>query len=561
MKIIHWRFFAVVLAGLLQAANARANVYATDIKFDGSRSLVTSNAGGNLNISYILNEPATLGVAINITSGTNLIRTISVASGANGTLFGANLVRWDGNDSSGDTVPTGNFLVGITASATGFTNWTQISRDTNAGNHVYDPRGVAVDNNSNSLYYGRVFIGSAGTGPNYATTPGDNDTILKLNADGTFADDGPDGNGGFTGIYDDGSSDVPQKLRVADDDRLYMMDLTSSGEVVAFDMALTTNQVVLTETNYIDNPFFGNLTSGLGWFSMDVTDAGTSNGLIWLGEIDANGAGVWNWHLTNGVADTNDDTGNQAVAATNGGSLSVAASGGLMVDTNLDIFVGQYLTAPATTNAACMEFTNWNDGMAFDGNPVTNSTAWTAGDGDKTFLGVYDTTIDSRQSPKYVACALNGGPVANGIRILSAPTGAIIMTNLDPTNQYYATAWDNVGNLYAVTGSAHLLRVFSPPSVTNQATTVAEIQVGPAPPAPPAPISITYKDTSVAVSIGVAQGNSFTNFLLASAPVITGPFQVVTNAVAAQPSPVLVSFTAPTNGPKQFYEVLQVSHQ
>ncbi|HUD49710.1 MAG TPA: hypothetical protein VMR33_22980 [Candidatus Baltobacteraceae bacterium] len=553
MKTMIWRFFALMLASALLTATARANVYATDIKFNGTRSLITTNAAGSLTISYILNEPATSGAAINITSGTNLIRTISVGPGTNGTWRGANLMRWDGYDANTNPVPVGNYVISITASAAGYTDWTQISLDANPANYTYDPRGVAVDNNSNSLFYGRVFIGNAGTGPNPATTPGDNDTILKLNADGTFADDGPDGNGGFDGIFDDGLSDVPQKLRVAEDDRLYMMDLTSFGEVVAFDMALSTNQVVLDENNYINNPYYGILTGGSGWFSMDVTDAATTNGLVWLGEIDAGGAGVWNWHLISGQADTNDETGNWAVAV--GGSLSVAASGGLMVDTNLDIFVGQNLAAAAETNAACMDFTNWNRGMAFNGSAVTNSTAWTAGGGDSTFLGVYDTTIDSRQRPRYAACALNGNPVTNGIRILNALTGATSVANLDPTNQYYATAWDNAGNLYAVTGSAHLLRVYSPPSGANQATTAAAIQIV------AGVVSITDNHTSVTVTLVASETNTAADFSFVSAPVINGPFQTVSNAVVTQPKPYLFEFTAPVNGPEQFYEIIPVSNQ
>jgi hypothetical protein len=558
MKVILWRFFALVLACPLLTATARANVYATDIKFNGSHNLVITNTAGDFTITYILNEPATLGVAIDITSGANFSRRIVMGAGANGTLRGSNMVRWQGNGGNNQPLSAGNYVISITVSASGYTNWTQISIDTDAANYVYDPRGVAVDNNSNSPFYGRVFIGSAGTGPKPATTPGDTVTILKLNADGTFADDGPDGTGGFAGIYDDGNSDVPQKLRVADDDRLYMMDTTSSGEVVAFDMALTTNQVVLDQNNYMGNPFYGTLTSGLGWFSMDVTGAGATNGLIWLGEADANGAGVWNWQLINGAADTNDDIGTNAVVV--GGRLSVSASGGLMVDSNLDIFVSQNLSAAADTNAACMVFTNWNNGLAFNGIPVTNSTGWTAGGGDNTFLGVYDTTINSRQNPQYVACALNGGPVANGIRILSAINGETVVTNLDATNQYYATAWDNAGNLYAVTGSAHLLRVFSPPSGPNQATTVAVIQVA-ASPVPLGISAITDNRTNVTITLVASQTNTVADFSLVSASVITGPFQSVTDAVITQPSPAVFVFTVPTNGPTQFYQIIPVSGQ
>jgi hypothetical protein len=202
-----------------------------------------------------------------------------------------------------------------------------------------------------------------------------------------------------------------------------------------------------------------------------------------------------------------------------------------------------------------MVFTNWNRGMAFNGGPVTNSTDWTAGGGDNKFLGVYDTTIDSRQSPRYVACALNGGPVTNGIRILSAQNGETEAPNLDPTNQYYATAWDNVGNLYAVTGSAHLLRVFSPPSGANQATTVATIQLA------PGIISITDNHTNVTITLVASESDTVADFSFVSAAVITGQFQTVTNAVVTQPKPFLFDFTVPENGPAQFYQIIPVSRQ
>ncbi|HEY3854501.1 MAG TPA: FlgD immunoglobulin-like domain containing protein [Verrucomicrobiae bacterium] len=547
MKNIAWRFFVVVLAWSLFSTTARANVYATDIKFDGSRTLVTSNAGGNLNISYILNEQATRGVTITISTNAKVVQTISVASGANGTFRGTNLVRWNGDDTNGISVTPGPYTVSITAAATGYANWTQISRDTNdVGNYVYLPRGVAVDNNSNSLYYGRVFIGSAGTGPSSATTPGDSVTILKLNADGTFADDGPDGNGGFDGIFDDGNGDVPQKLRVGDDDRLYMMDTVDHGEVVAFDMALTTNQVVLTKDNYTANPFYLNqsIPNGNGWFSMDVTDTATTNGRVWLGQIDPGGAGVWNWHLIDGAVDTNDDVGTQAVAV--GPNLTQAASGGLMVDSNFDIFVSQNLTTANATDAASMEFPMWS------GEVLSNSATWTVGPGDPSFLGISDTTIDSRTNPKYVACAVG----TNGVRILDALTGSTIVPNLDRTNQYFATSWDNVGNLYAVTGTAHTLRVFSPPG-TNQATTIAAIQVGEAPPAPPSPIGIIFNKTTVTVTFGASAPNTVSNFALASSPTINGSYQIVTNATGSQLSQGFFGFTISTNGPKQFYEIFR----
>jgi hypothetical protein len=547
MIIIKEKFLVLALALPLLASNARANIYVTDLKLNGAQSLDIGAGFSAIDITYVLNEPATVGVTINIASGTNLVRTLSPAPGAQGSLFGHNLVTWDGNGSDGFPAPSGQYIVSVTAAANGHTNWAQISQDTNAGNYVFDPRGLAVNNNSNSPYYGRVFVGNAGTGPNSATVLGDQDTILKLNADGSFADEGPDGNGGYN-IFDDGNNDLPQKMRVADDDRLYMMDLSGYAAVAAFDMLLSTNEVVLDSDNYTGNLFWDSSlsTALVGWFSMDVTDANTTNGLIWLSEWDAGGAGAWNWHLTNGVANPNDDVGTWAVAV--GGSLGVAASGGVMVDTNYDIFIGQYLTDQGDTNADCLVFTNWNHGLSYGGVAVTNGAAWSAGGAIDPFLGVYDTTIDSRQQPKYVACALNGGGVG-GIRILNASTGAVVVTNLDAANQYYVTAWDNVGNLYGASGTSHRLRVFSPPAGTNQATANVPVKIE------SAITSIKLNGTTLTIEFLASRGDSASQFSLQSCATVNGTFETIPGAVPTIISPGFFTVSTPVTAPVQFYRI------
>jgi hypothetical protein len=215
-KMIHsmkGRILVLALAVSLLAPSARANVYATDIKG-------VNTAFGVNNITYVLNEPATLGVTIQISSGAKVLRVLTAPSGANGALVGSNSIVWDGKDSNGVVQVQGYYGISVTAASGGYATWTQISHDTNAGNYVYEPRGLAVDNNSNSPYYGRVFLGNAGTGPHFATVPGDQVTIIKLNADGSFADEGPDGDGGYPYMVDLGDYGVPQKMRVGEDDRL-----------------------------------------------------------------------------------------------------------------------------------------------------------------------------------------------------------------------------------------------------------------------------------------------------------------------------------------------------
>jgi hypothetical protein len=316
------------------------------------------------------------------------------------------------------------------------------------------------------------------------------------------------------------------------------------------DMLLSTNQIVLSANNYDGNPFWANsLSEGTGWFSMDVTDANTPNGLIWLGQWDVGGAGVWNWQLVGGVANPTNEVGTWAVAV--GGSLAVAASGGLMVDTNFDIFIGQYLTDLGDTNADCVLFTNWNHGLSTGGGPVTNGAAWSAGGTNNPFLGVYDTTIDSRQQPRYVACALSTGTNA-GIRVLSAANGATV-TNLDSTNQYYATAWDNVGNLYAASGTSHLLRVFSPPDGTNQATLSGGIVIEPS--AVITIASISANPSTVTIDFFAPTNQSPGQFTLQSASSLTGSFTNVGGAVPTQVSPGVFTVSTLAPGGTLFYRI------
>src|ERR1039458_9589037 len=137
--------------------SARANVYATNIKVNGSTNSPTVFAGTNLNISYILNEPASAGVTVKILSGGTVVRSIAVAAGNPGTLRGANTVTWDGKNNAGMPVAGGDYSCSITTAAAGYAVWTQTTSDANPGNQIWQPWGLAVNQNTNSFYYGRVF--------------------------------------------------------------------------------------------------------------------------------------------------------------------------------------------------------------------------------------------------------------------------------------------------------------------------------------------------------------------------------------------------------------------
>jgi len=556
-KIQNASMTAGLVFSLLTAAFtpcAHANVYATDIKLNGGSNSITNASGTSVSISYILNEPATLGTTVNIFSGTNVIRALSFASGTAGALRGTNTVVWDGNATGGSGAAAGTYSIGITPSASGFTNWSQTSIDTNIGNYVFSPRGIAVNNNSNSPYYGRVFTGNAKNGPSTGLPnpiPGDVDGILKVNADGSLADEGQGNTNGNQAGYqweDDGFDDSPHFLRYGQDDRIYALDLTGPGIIVACDMIMSTNQVVLSTVNYNNNPYEGEVSNGGGWGMMDVTDAGTGKGRLWLGDDDEpGGAGVWVWNMINGVANPSDTRGTQAIAV--GGDLSLWPAGGFMMDEGSNIFVSQVPTSPGDQHNLAMVFTNWNGVTT-----LTNGTAWRVGAGDTTFSGIYDTALNSRVNPKFVAYAISGS--SGGIRVLNPTNGATVLTNLDAGNTYFGVAWDAVGNLYGASASLSRWRAFSPPG-TNQATTVAleTVQVTGSSSVIIYITSIVVSNNTVIINFTGPSSASASAFTLLSAGTAGGPYASVGGASISQMSPGVFQATAIKNGAIQFYRV------
>ena len=117
----------------------------------------------------------------------------------------------------------------ITAASAGYDTWTNITDD-GTNFYVEVPRGVSVNQNTNSPFYGRVYVASA---------YGDNVGIIKCNADGSPADEGGFSTGGWGWAGDHYS---PWKMAVGADDRLYVDDYSGQGVVVSFDPTIETNR-------------------------------------------------------------------------------------------------------------------------------------------------------------------------------------------------------------------------------------------------------------------------------------------------------------------------------
>ena len=507
-----------VLAFISFATTTRANVYATDIQINGSLYGITNTPtpANPATITYRLNQAATAGVTVAILQGNTQVATIN-----GGTAMGLNTVLWGGTNGAGAAVSTGvTYSISITAKANGFSFWTQISVDANAGMPAYYPLGIDVDKNTNSPYYGRVIMGCALNGGSASSVPvaAQNAGLYKMNADGSQADEGWYGDAGYTtddaGDTSSGTTMPttsppgfdPFIIRIGDDDRIYWCDNSDLGAIIACDMKATTNQIVINESGYAKNPDFSDLDGGIEQF--DVTGTTTTHPALWLCDMydDYPNWGIWMYHMAGGVADPNDTKGTQAVQAGSASDLYEGSSGGCMIDTNLDIFVSQ---DPLGNDAVLrtMEYTNWNHGVlppeaggsGYAYGTTTGQVHWGLGTSDNTFCGVKDTVINSRTHPTMVALPMildhEGNNTAFGIRVLNATNGSVIsvtngvtvqsLTNMDYANQYTSAAWDNVGNLYGASPTTNLWRVWSPPG-GNTNTTVAVAQV-----VIPVPITIT----------------------------------------------------------------------
>jgi hypothetical protein len=566
-------FCAAALFLVLLPTASKANVYATNVRLNGGATNVVSGTGTNVTISYLLNEPASLGATVQILSGSTPVRTITIPAGSPGTLTGTNAVVWDGTGDGSTTLTTGAYSVSITAVSSGYTNWTQITTDTNIGNIVSEPNGIAVDSNANSPYYGRVFvtISLAANNPGTNPPPGDTVGILKLNADGSLADDGLSTTGGHNWEGDSGLSfSSPWKIAVSPDDYVYVNDLWNTGEIYRWDPLISTNSLlyVLRPDNYgATNILSGPFISGSG-----------ANARLWM--VDNNGyRGVIRYAFsTNGACATNDTGLNVVGVGTATNNLSLYPYD-VALDKNGVIYVAQdsplYGGDLGNAGPRVLRFPAYNP--ATNGNLPELKADWTFG-GDTNSSGAYAVAVDPTGT--YLAASFVGYLGDNGMgglayfngntKVLFATNGAVA-TELDlgavlngVTNHFdTACAWDPVGNLYYTDSLANgdlggTWRAVSPPG-TNQATTasIAYAIIG----NPQFPLQITKITTSagqVTLTFTSQPGDNPALYTLLGTPKLGTGFAPVAGAFVSSLGGGVYQATVPvsfSSAPVQFYRL------
>jgi hypothetical protein len=459
----------------------RANVYATSIKLNNAftNAVVGPPTSTNVVISYVLNETASAGVTVQIKLGPATIRTFTFPPGSSTNILkGTNSLTWNLLDDNSNAVYNGTYTVSISAASTGYTNWTQISDDTNQANKIFEGRGIAVNKNTNSIYYGRIFIGNAQDGDNADIEPLERVGIHKVNADGSFADEGGYSDGGYDWAHGSINDDYsPWKLEVGADDRVYANDFyLLPGVVLSFDPTISSNSLktVLGPSNYTNSQ---SQLSGM-------TVSGTATNLqLWMADATSGGMGIRRWDITASGTVASNDYGVTVVQAGGGSDLDQFPED-VAIDASNRIYVLQRRESPDDSSMRLFRF------PPYAGSPETIAD-WKIGTNDDTMTGGYGVAVDP--SGTYVACAFNGffpsGP--NGAtRVFASTNGDPIVTltpETIPSHGHWDVAWDNVGNLYTIDNYDSIWRIYSPPG-TNQAATVAVplIQVGGVPP-PPAP--------------------------------------------------------------------------
>ncbi|EEF61309.1 FlgD immunoglobulin-like domain containing protein [Pedosphaera parvula] len=552
----------MALALVITAAtvhSARANVYATNIKLNGATNDVTTGAGGNVSISYILNEPASGGVAVRILSGNTTVRVINVAAGSAGTLRGANNMVWDGKDGVGANVPGGTYTVSITAASTGYTNWTQITDDTNIGNAVFSCRGLDVNKNTNSPYYGRVFVGNAGVGPGYPSVVADTPGIQKLNADSSPADEGGFADGGYAWVGDGYS---PWRIKIGADDKVYVEHWSGNGNIFAWDQQLSAGSmqnIMRDDNNPTPEPappvgpvnYQGLIRpstpqGNLGGFF--VTGSGTNN-QVWMSDNNTGGWGIMHW---NAQAD-----GTLAVGLSP--DIAVRATAAHFAITNSDLDDSAFDVALDNAGNIYVAQQPWNNDQfkifkfsPYTGVSLTNAI-WKAGD---TLTNDANDVTSIAVNPAGTLVAVSLG-TDQQVQVLDGNTGTNVVSLSADGHAQMAVAWDNAGNLYnafdGLAGSEGNWRAFSPPGA-NQATTVAIEKVVVNAPVLPHITSIKSSGGTVTIDFTGSASDDASAYVLQSAATVNGTFTDV--AVTPIPlSPGVFRVSTAASGAIKFYRI------
>jgi hypothetical protein len=259
MRGPQFRLNVSVVAVLLWlcAGVAYANVYPSGVSVDAS---TLNDTCGTLKVEYVLNEdadgghpnPGDPGVKIEVLDVVSdpenpfVVRTVTIARQKKGT----HIFEWDGREDDGSRADNGTdrYAVKITAADQGYSVWTQISVD-QTSTSFYGPRGVSVNRNLGSPYYGNVYVSSSVE----ATTTFGRACIKGLYL---LKADMSEVSSGTAGVTWGSTSSGPWRSAIGTDDRVYVTDLAND---LVYDVApdLSSAVQLITAANRTANQWVG----------------------------------------------------------------------------------------------------------------------------------------------------------------------------------------------------------------------------------------------------------------------------------------------------------------
>lgn len=445
---------AMAGAALFCSAASAGNIYPTNL--GQSTNLVDKRLSQSVTLEYLLNDNAT-GVTVEVLNSSNtVVRTINAGAQPKGT----HSVVWDATDDSSNLVPADDytFRVNTTGAASGA--WTRYDTDGTLNNFEL-PRGVAVNNNPDSPYYGRVYVSNGRSSPT-AAGRAMSDGVYMLNADMT--DTGiPGGTGPHTaGITTFPTSDAggtgPFRLEVGPDDSLYITDWSDShSDLWQTDPNVTTAVQALDSTGRDAaglNATHGSIADVI------VTGTGASRTIYTFDEdydapapADPTPGSILRYDIGNATTFVGppsgfayDDTAANRVQNFQG-SIDQASDGTFWLSQVRSGNVADTLTSLMQIDA-------------------TGNVLWSS---------VPDLAANSLDDPLRGTQGIAYDPVNNLIALVSNRTGGVI-TIFDPVSKTVLTtfnfgsttntdvAFDNAGNLYVGNRSAERVRLWGPPN-------------------------------------------------------------------------------------------------
>lgn len=179
----------------------KANVYASELR--------AAPSTGGYDLQFTLNDACD--VVIEILDGENVVKTIQAGALAKG----RRTVNIDLAD-----LPEGELQWRVRASAHSIDRPMKVSNDTWVQLQYYSPRGVAVDNNIDSEFFGRVYASE--TVPGTVTNRATKDGIYILNA--ALEDVTNQGANSYAGGVTWGGASSPMRVSVGEDSKVYLTD-------------------------------------------------------------------------------------------------------------------------------------------------------------------------------------------------------------------------------------------------------------------------------------------------------------------------------------------------